>query len=62
MAKVNKIQSYETRLYYEYLNCTNNDGQVFFFTLTYNDAHVPKYDGQPCFDYFDLRGLVTGGF
>lgn len=62
MAKLNKIQSYETRLYYEYLNCTNNDGQVFFFTLTYNDAHVPKYDGQPCFDYFDLRGLVTGGF
>ena len=62
MAKVNKIQSYETRLYYEYLNCTQNDGQVFFFTLTYNDAHVPKYDGQPCFDYFDLRGFVTGGF
>lgn len=62
MAKVNKVQSYETRLYYEYLNCINNDGQVFFFTLTYNDAHVPHYDEQPCFDYNDLRGLFTGGF
>lgn len=62
MAKVNKIQSYETRLYYEYLNCTNNNGQVFFFTLTYNDRHVPKYDDQPCFDYNDLRNLTTGGF
>lgn len=33
-----------------------------FYTLTYNDDHLPKYFGIPCFDYDDLRDFLTGGF
>ena len=57
-----KKEGYETRLYYEFLWCSENNGQTFFYTLTYNDAHIPKYLGQNCFDYEDLRYLLNGGF
>ena len=57
-----KIEGYETRLYWQFRYCDEHDGQTFFFTLTYNDAHMPKFYGENCFDYEDLRDLLTGGF
>lgn len=57
-----KIEGYETRLYYQYKHCEDLGGQTFFYTLTYNDAHMPKHYGMNCFDYEDLRDLLTGGF
>lgn len=57
-----KIEGYETRLYWQYRYCEAHDGQTFFYTLTYNDAAMPKYAGINCFDYEDLRDLLTGGF
>lgn len=57
-----KQEGYETRLYWQFKYCEDHKGQTFYYTLTYNDAHVPKYLGFNCFDYEDLRYLFTGGF
>lgn len=57
-----KIEGYETRLYWQYRYCEEHQGQTFFYTLTYNDAAMPKHFGVNCFDYEDLRDLLTGGF
>lgn len=57
-----KIEGYETRLYYQFLYCRDHGGQTFFYTLTYNDKSIPKVYGMNCFDYEDLRDLLTGGF
>ena len=57
-----KVENYETRLYYEFKRSQELGGQTFFYTLTYNDEHVPSYMGQRCFDYEDLRFLLNGGF
>lgn len=57
-----KVEGYETRLYWQYRYCDENDGQTFFYTLTYNDAHIPRHYGINCFDYEDLRNLLCGGF
>lgn len=57
-----KIEGYETRLYWQFRYCDEHDGQTFFYTLTYNDAHLPHYYKFSCFDYEDLRDLLTGGF
>lgn len=60
-ARKNKIEGYENRLYWEWKYCTDHNGQTFFYTLTYNNKNVPKYNGQNCFDYEDLRKLLNGG-
>lgn len=57
-----KIEGYETRLYWQYRYCDEHNGQTFFYTLTYNDKAMPKHYGINCFDYEDLRNLLTGGF
>ena len=72
-----KIEGYETRLYYQFKYCDEYNGQTFFYTLTYNDNNMPKYqvgtkfdkelgykvpDYINCFDYEDLRQLLCGGF
>ena len=61
-----KIEGYETRLYWQFRYCDEHDGQTFFYTLTYNDAKMPTYkigkSSFNCFDYNDLRDLLTGGF
>lgn len=57
-----KIEGYETRLYWQFKYCEDVGGQSFFYTLTYNDEHIPKYLDFNCFDYEDLRDLFTGGF
>ncbi|QCS36009.1 replication initiator protein [Capybara microvirus Cap1_SP_87] len=45
-----KRQSYEARLYYEYLDCQRRKCPVFFYTLTFNNMHLPHYEGHVCFD------------
>lgn len=57
-----KIEGYENRLYWQFKYCEDNNGQTFFYTLTYNDAALPHYFGINCFDYEDLRDFLTGGF
>lgn len=57
-----KIEGYETRLYWQFRYCEDKSGQTFFYTLTYNDKAMPKHYGMNCFDYEDLRDLLTGGF
>ena len=57
-----KIEGYETRLYWQFKYCEEHDGQTFFYTLTYNDNAMPNHYGMNCFDYEDLRDLLTGGF
>lgn len=57
-----KIEGYENRLYWEYRYCDEHSGMTYFYTLTYNDAHIPQYDGENCFDYEDLRSLMNGAF
>ena len=60
--KNRKIEGYETRLYWQFKYCQDVGGQTFFYTLTYNDNSVPHHYGVNCFDYEDLRDLLTGGF
>ena len=57
-----KIEGYESRLYWQYRYCEDLNGQTFYYTLTYNDKAMPKQYGMNCFDYEDLRDLLTGGF
>lgn len=57
-----KIESYESRLYWQFKYCEDHLGQTFFYTLTYNDNAIPRPYGFNCFDYEDLRDLLTGGF
>ena len=57
-----KQEGYETRLYWQFRYCEDHNGQTFYYTLTYNDKACPKYLGINCFDYEDLRDLLTGGF
>lgn len=57
-----KIEGYESRLYWQFRYCQDHDGQSYFYTLTYNDLHMPKHYGINCFDYEDLRNLLCGGF
>ena len=61
-SKCCKTDGYEARLYWHYKYIESVDGQVFYYTLTYNDSSIPKYFGMNVFDYEDLRGLLTGGF
>lgn len=61
-ARQNKIEGYENRLYWEWVRTNKLDGQTFFYTLTYNNANIPQYNGENCFDYEDLRQLLNGGF
>lgn len=61
-SRVSKILSYSVRLYYEFLECTECGGRVFFYTLTYNDLSIPTLYGCPCFDYNDIRDFVHGAF
>ncbi len=35
--------------YYEHLQAISNGGCTQFFTLTYDDAHMPKFAGRNCF-------------
>lgn len=57
-----KIEGYESRLFWQFKYCEDHDGQTFFYTLTYNDEAMPKYQGENCFDYEDLRYLLNGAF
>lgn len=57
-----KILSYEVRLYYEWIHCTCKGGKAFYYTLTYNDKHIPMFHGIPCFRYSDIRDLFNGAF
>lgn len=48
------------RLYYEYQNCMDHRGFVYYLTLTYNDAHLPHVDfgngiKYPCFSKSDIQ-------
>lgn len=57
-----KMEAYEVRLYYEYLDVQRVGGQTFYYTLTYNDKSIPKYYGHNVFDYEDLRYILNGAF
>lgn len=57
-----KIEGYEARLYWQYRYCDEHNGATYFYTLTYNDRHMPRFYDLNCFDYEDLRDLLTGGF
>lgn len=61
-SKKQKIEAYESRLYFEYKATEVKNGSTFFYTLTYNDKALPKYNGMNCFDYEDLRDLLNGAF
>lgn len=61
-SRQSKIEGYESRLYWQFKYCQDFDGQVFYYTLTYNNKSIPYYYGTYCFDYEHLRDLLTGGF
>lgn len=46
-----RSNEYTVRSYYQYLDCVSKGGYVYFFTLTYDDEHLPHlYDFQDDLD------------
>ena len=45
-----KKNSWRARAIAEYLAYASNGFSVFYYTLTFNDEHLPHYHGMPCFD------------
>lgn len=41
--------------YFEYLFAKYSGGFTQFFTLTYDDAHLPTFGFRPCFNYEDVQ-------
>lgn len=65
-----KFNEWYYRIYHEWLDCIENNGYVYFTTLTYDDAHLPHLSDfmdiergseldYSCFSRVDLRGFVT---
>ena len=50
-----KHMSWCTRLYYEWQHTKKHGGTAFYFTLTYNDEHLPMKYGIPVFDKRDCQ-------
>ena len=61
-SKQSKRFNYRIRLYWHYKYCEDHNGQTFYYTLTYNDAHCPQYMGHNCFDFSDIAWFLNGGF
>ena len=40
--------------YFEYLNAKYRGGFTQFFTLTYDEEHLPRFAGRPCFNGDDI--------
>lgn len=55
--KQQKMEGYETRMYYEYQDTQRKGGFTQFVTLTYNDEAIPKYNGHNCLRNSDIRYL-----
>lgn len=55
-----KRMGYFQRLWFEYAYCRKVNGMCFYYTLTYNDLHIPKYRGRNCFSYEDIRYVTNG--
>ncbi|QCS36006.1 hypothetical protein [Capybara microvirus Cap1_SP_84] len=53
---------YETRMYYEYLNCIDKGGFVAFVTLTYNNKALYHFYGLPVPDSRNLRYLLHDSY
>ena len=43
-------QEWFVRCFFHWQYIKENGGQAYFYTLTFNDSHLPHYDGIPCFD------------
>lgn len=50
--------SFEARVYYEYLMTEEKQGFTFFQTFTYNEALVPYRHGIRCFSRSDIRSFT----
>ncbi|QCS36488.1 replication initiator protein [Capybara microvirus Cap3_SP_423] len=57
-----KRMEYTIRAYYQFEETKLKGGQQFFYTLTYNDDHLPTFLGRNCHDYNDIRYLTVGAF
>ncbi len=58
-----KKDAYFMRCYYGYKECIEQDGQVFFYTLTYTQKKLPHFYGIPCFSYEDISWMMkSNGF
>lgn len=58
-----KSESLEVRLSYEYKYCVDYcGGQVFYYTLTFNNHALPYFMGKACHDYNIIREFINGGF
>lgn len=51
-------QSFESRVYYEYLDTESRDGFTFFQTFTYNEENVPRHFGIRTFSRSDIRDFT----
>lgn len=50
-----KQLEYAIRGYYEYKECVDDGGFVYWDTLTYNDNYLPSFLGFPCFSKDDIQ-------
>lgn len=54
----NRVQQYETRLVAEYESCKKNGGNSFFYTLTYDEQHVPRFYNHRVFSKYDVQKFL----
>lgn len=52
------VDGYVTRCVFEYLHTIKNGGCCFYYTLTYNDAYIPRYNGLKCFNVKDCQKFI----
>lgn len=51
-------EGYRTRAVFHYYDCIKNGGCAFYYTLTYNEESIPKYNNIRCFDSKVLKDFI----
>lgn len=51
-----KSRDWQFRSFFEFYN---NPHQAFFFTATYEDSYLPRYNGKPCFDSEHIKSFMA---
>ena len=63
VSQQSRQMSYYVRLYYHYLHVKQLGGLCYFYTLTYNNAALPRFYGIPCFNHEHIQKFFrSSGF
>lgn len=46
-----RSRDWQVRAYYEFLDCTQQGGRVYFYTLTFSNHYIPRFYRYKCFSW-----------